>query len=126
MNEINIKKIDWLSLTILSLLVLLGLINIYSATHTDLIENVFSLKHPFGKQCFFAFVSIVLFFLIQTLPFKFFEKFLYLINTIIIRTLCFWEKYFRCNFLVSNFWVRNSTKRICKTHNCSRFSKIFK
>ena len=75
MNEINIKKIDWLSLTILSLLVLLGLINIYSATHTDLIENVFSLNHPFGKQCFFAFISIILFFLIQTLPFKFFEKF---------------------------------------------------
>jgi cell division protein FtsW (lipid II flippase) len=58
MNEINIKKIDWLSLTILSLLVLLGLINIYSATHTDLIENVFSLNHPFGKQCFFAFISV--------------------------------------------------------------------
>jgi|TARA_B110000503_G_scaffold24010_1_gene37761 rod shape determining protein RodA len=75
MNEINIKKIDWISLAILSLLVLLGLINIYSATHTDLLESAFSLKYPFGKQCLFVFISIIIFFLIQTLPFKFFEKF---------------------------------------------------
>ena len=75
MNEINIKKIDWISLAILSLLVLLGLINIYSATHTDLIENSFSLKNPFGKQCLFVFISIITFLLIQSLPFKFFEKF---------------------------------------------------
>ena len=75
MNEINIKKIDWISLAILSLLVLLGLINIYSATHTDLIENAFSLKNPFGKQCLFVFISIITFLLIQSLPFKFFEKF---------------------------------------------------
>jgi rod shape determining protein RodA len=75
MSEINFKKIDWLSVMILSLLILIGLINIYSSTHTNLIDNIFSLKYPFGKQCLFVFVSILLFFLVQTLPFKIFEKF---------------------------------------------------
>lgn len=75
MSEINLKKIDWLSVMILCLLILIGLINIYSSTHTNLIDNVFSLKYPFGKQCLFIFVSIILFFLVQTLPFKIFEKF---------------------------------------------------
>ena len=75
MSEMNIKKIDWLSIVILCFLILLGLINIYSSAHTNLLDSMFSLKHPFGKQCLFIIASIILFFLVQLFPFKFFEKF---------------------------------------------------
>ena len=75
MSKMNIKKIDWLSIVILCFLILLGLINIYSSAHTNLLDSMFSLKHPFGKQCLFIIASIILFFLVQLFPFKFFEKF---------------------------------------------------
>ncbi len=81
-SEVNIKRIDWISVAILSLLVLLGLGNIYSSSQAYLLESIFSMN-PFTKQLLFAIFSIFIFLFIQILPFNFFIKYssiLYIIS----------------------------------------------
>ena len=83
-SEVNIKRIDWISVAILSLLVLLGLGNIYSSSQAYLLESIFSMN-PFTKQLLFAIISIFIFLFIQILPFNFFIKYssvLYVISII--------------------------------------------
>ena len=74
MSEVNIKKIDWLSVFILSILIALGLGNIYSSSQTYLLESIFSLN-PFTKQLFFSIISLCVFLFIQILPLNFFIKY---------------------------------------------------
>lgn len=75
MNEINLKKIDLPTILGVVFLIFLGLLNIYSTVHADNLVAPFSLENPFGKQIFFVLISVLLFFIIQSLPFKFFERF---------------------------------------------------
>ena len=75
MNEINLKKIDFLTVLAVFFLSILGLLNIYSAVHANNFESPLSLDNPFGKQFVFLIISFILFILVQALPFKFFEKF---------------------------------------------------
>ena len=74
MNEINLIKIDWTSILILTILILLGLGNIYSSSQTYLLESLFNLN-PFFKQLIFVIVSIIIFLFIQVLPINFFNKY---------------------------------------------------
>ena len=75
MNEINLKKIDLPTVFGVVFLIFLGLLNIYSTVNADNLVAPFSLENPFGKQIIFVLISVLLFFFIQSLPFKFFEKF---------------------------------------------------
>tara|TARA_B110000305_G_scaffold34701_1_gene34378 strand:- start:648 stop:1901 length:1254 start_codon:yes stop_codon:yes gene_type:complete len=75
MNEINLKKIDLPTILGVVFLIFLGLLNIYSTVHADNLVAPFSLENPFGKQIIFVLISVLLFFFIQSLPFKFFERF---------------------------------------------------
>tara|TARA_B100000767_G_scaffold69723_1_gene66359 strand:+ start:4782 stop:6035 length:1254 start_codon:yes stop_codon:yes gene_type:complete len=75
MNEINLKKIDFLTLLTVIFLMFIGLLNIYSAIHADNLESPLSLNNPFGKQISFIIISIILFLIVQSIPFKFFERF---------------------------------------------------
>ena len=75
MNEINLKKIDFLTLLTVIFLMFIGLLNIYSAIHADNLESPLSLNNPFGKQIAFIIISIILFLIVQSIPFKFFERF---------------------------------------------------
>jgi rod shape determining protein RodA len=75
MNEINLKKIDLPTVFGVVFLIFLGLLNIYSTVNADNLVAPFSLENPFGKQIFFVLISVLLFFIIQSLPFKFFERF---------------------------------------------------
>lgn len=75
MNEINLKKIDLPTVCGVVFLIFLGLLNIYSTVNADNLVAPFSLENPFGKQIFFVLISVLLFFIIQSLPFKFFERF---------------------------------------------------
>ena len=74
MSEVNIKKIDWLSVFILSVLIALGLGNIFSSSQIYLLDSVFSFN-PFTKQLFFAIISVFIFFFIQILSINFFIKY---------------------------------------------------
>ena len=74
MNEINLIKIDWTSILILIILILLGLGNIYSSSQAYLLESLITLN-PFTKQLAFVIISIFIFLFIQILPISFFVKY---------------------------------------------------
>ena len=55
MNSISIKKFDVVSILIVSLLIIIGLVNIYSSTYFDTM-SFFSFENPFGKQLIFTLI----------------------------------------------------------------------
>lgn len=86
MSEVNIKKIDWLSVLILGILIALGLGNIFSSSQTYLLDSIFSLN-PFTKQLFFVIISIFIFLFVQILPVNFFTKYSSILYVISILSL---------------------------------------
>lgn len=74
MNNKYVLKFDWVSLCLYMGLVTAGLVNIYSTSHNPEI-NMLSLSHAFGKQLFFAGLSLLLIFFLQFSPVKIFERF---------------------------------------------------
>lgn len=67
-------------------LVTIGLVNIYSTSHSPEV-TMFSLKHAFGKQLFFAILSLTLILFIQFSPVKIFERFSSIAYLVIIALL---------------------------------------
>ena len=59
-SNLSLEKFDLISITLVSILIISGLINIYSTTYISDSE-MFSLTNPFGKQLLFVFFSAVLF-----------------------------------------------------------------
>ena len=86
MSEVNIKKIDWLSVLILGILIALGLGNIFSSSQTYLLDSIFSLN-PFTKQLFFVIISLFIFLFVQILPVNFFTKYSSILYVISILSL---------------------------------------
>ena len=86
MSEVNIKKIDWLSVLILGILIALGLGNIFSSSQTYLLDSIFSLN-PFTKQLFFVIISLFIFLFVQILPINFFTKYSSILYVISILSL---------------------------------------
>jgi rod shape determining protein RodA len=73
-NDVNIRKIDWTSVMILFILVMLGLGNIYSSSQAYLLDSIFTMN-SFSKQLFFVIASVFIFLFIQILPYSFFSKY---------------------------------------------------
>jgi len=73
-NDVNIRKIDWTSVMILFILVMLGLGNIYSSSQAYLLDSIFTMN-SFSKQLFFVIASVFIFLFIQILPYNFFTKY---------------------------------------------------
>jgi len=73
-NDVNIRKIDWTSVIILFILVMLGLGNIYSSSQAYLLDSIFTMN-SFSKQLFFVIASVFIFLFIQILPYSFFTKY---------------------------------------------------
>ena len=73
-NNVNIRKIDWTSVMILFILVMLGLGNIYSSSQAYLLDSIFTMN-SFSKQLFFVIASVFIFLFIQILPYSFFTKY---------------------------------------------------
>ena len=73
-NDLNIRKIDWTSVMILFILVMLGLGNIYSSSQAYLLDSIFTMN-SFSKQLFFVITSVFIFLFIQILPYSFFTKY---------------------------------------------------
>lgn len=83
-SDVNIRKIDWTSVMILFILVMLGLGNIYSSSQAYLLDSIFTMN-SFSKQLFFVIASVFIFLFIQILPYSFFTKYssiLYVISII--------------------------------------------
>ena len=85
-NDVNIRKIDWTSVMILFILVMLGLGNIYSSSQAYLLDSIFTMN-SFSKQLFFVIASVFIFLFIQILPYSFFTKYSSLLYVLSIISL---------------------------------------
>jgi rod shape determining protein RodA len=86
MNSISIKKFDFVSILIVSLLIIIGLVNIYSSTYFDNM-SFFSFKNPFGKQLIFTLISLIIFLFILISDDRFFFRYssvIYLFGIILL------------------------------------------
>lgn len=114
-RNLILEKIDLLSIALVSILILSGLINIYSTTYVSDSE-MFSITNPFGKQLLFVFFSSVLFWIILFFKAKLFQQYsslLYLfMTTTLILVLFFgneikgassWFSFFGFSFQPSEF-----------------------
>ena len=86
MNNKYILKFDWVTLLLYMGLVTIGLVNIYSTSHSPEV-TMFSLQHAFGKQLFFTILSLTLILFIQFSPVKIFERFSSVAYLVIIALL---------------------------------------
>ena len=86
MNSISIKKYDVVSILIVSLLIIIGLVNIYSSTYFDTM-SFFSFENPFGKQLIFTLISLIIFLFILVSDDRFFFRYssiIYLLGIILL------------------------------------------
>ena len=86
MNSISIKKFDFVSILIVSILIIVGLVNIYSSTYFDNM-SFFSFKNPFGKQLIFTLISLIIFLFILVSDDRFFFRYssiIYLLGIILL------------------------------------------
>ena len=75
MNNGIIYRLDWLLIVVYLLLVSFGIINVYSATYSEILEGVFDVSQPVGKQVFFLVFSFFIGIIILSVNSKFFEQF---------------------------------------------------
>ena len=90
-SNLSLEKFDLLSIVLVSILIISGLINIYSTTYV-LDSEMFSLTNPFGKQLLFVFFSAVLFWIILFFKGKLFQQYsslMYLFMTITLVLVLF-------------------------------------
>ncbi|NJW53141.1 rod shape-determining protein RodA [Salinimicrobium oceani] len=91
----TISQFDWLSIFIYILLVLIGWVNIYSASLDDAATSFFDLDQIYGKQMLFIILSVFLIIILLSLEAKFYERFssvIYIISLISILGLFFFGK----------------------------------
>ena len=73
MNNIFSLKYDLISLSIYFMIVVFGLINIYSSNYNENLISFLDLSYPIGKQVAFFLISLVLLFVILFTRGKFFH-----------------------------------------------------
>ena len=75
MKDSVISRIDWMSLSLYLILVVFGLLNVYSATYDETSQSILNLNSPIGKQLFFTILSFIAGGFLLALRVKFFEQF---------------------------------------------------
>lgn len=74
-NQSVSNNIDWITILIYTILVILGWMNIYSADITPDSAYIFDINQNYGKQLIFIGFTVVLIFLILSIDAKFYERF---------------------------------------------------
>ncbi|MEN9323268.1 MAG: Peptidoglycan glycosyltransferase MrdB [Bacteroidota bacterium] len=75
-NQSVTNNLDWISVIIYAVLVLLGWLNIYSSSLSMSDSNfMFDFGQPYGKQLLYLFLTMPLIFIILAVDGKFYEKF---------------------------------------------------
>lgn len=74
-NQSVINNIDWITVFIYTILVILGWMNIYSASLPVEETSLFDISQTYGRQMLFIFLTIPLIFLILSMEAKIFEKY---------------------------------------------------
>ena len=90
MNSFNVLKYDLISLISYTLLVIFGIINIYSSSYNESFTSIFDNSTIVGKQIIFLIASLVTFIIIIFTKSKFFDRIapiLYFISIILLLSL---------------------------------------
>ena len=90
MNNINLFKYDLLSFSIYFMLMVFGIINVYSSSYTDSFTSIFDFSTLVGKQLIFTCLCFLSFIIIIFTKSKFFDNvspFLYFISIILLLSL---------------------------------------
>jgi len=74
-NQSVSNNIDWITILIYSLLVILGWMNIYSADVTPDSTYIFDISQNYGKQLIFIGFTVILIIVVLTIDSKFYERF---------------------------------------------------
>lgn len=74
-NQSVINNIDWITVIIYIILVIMGWMNIYSASLPIEETSIFDLSQIYGRQMLFIFLTIPLIFIILSMDAKIFEKY---------------------------------------------------
>lgn len=82
-----LKNIDWLSVFLYTVLVLIGWLNIYAAVYDDSHSSIFDLTAKYGKQFIWIGAAFVLAFFIMLTDSKFFTAFSFVIYGLVIGLL---------------------------------------
>ena len=91
----TISQFDWVSILIYFLLVVIGWVNIYSASLDDTAVSFFDLDQTFGKQMLFICLSVFLIIFLLSVEAKFYERFssiIYVFSLVSIVGLFFFGK----------------------------------
>ena len=82
-----LRRIDWLTILLFLLLVIIGWVNIYSTTLSDESRSIFDFSQLYGKQLFFIGVSLVTVVIILAIEAALYERFaslLYIISILLL------------------------------------------
>ena len=88
-TNINIVSIDWISVMLYCVLVLLGLLSIYATINNPESQFAFDFSNRYTKQIIFIISSLVLAFIIMALDEDFFEKNSLIIYLVVLAFLVF-------------------------------------
>lgn len=91
----TISQFDWLTILIYFLLVIIGWVNIYSASLDDTARSFFDLSQIYGKQMLWILLSVLLIVILLSLEAKFYERFasiIYIFSLLSILGLFFFGK----------------------------------
>lgn len=83
----SISSFDWPSILLYFLLVLIGWVNIYSASLNEAATSIFDLDQVYGRQLLWILLSVLLIVLVLSIEAKFFERFASLIYIISLLSL---------------------------------------
>lgn len=90
-----LRRIDWLTILLMGLLMLFGWVNIYSTTLTEDFTSIFDFQTYYGKQLVFIIVSLLIVFPVLIIESRFFERFssvIYLIAIVLLAGLFLFGK----------------------------------
>jgi rod shape determining protein RodA len=72
-----VRNIDWLTVFVYFLLVIMGWLNIYAAVYNDQHKNIFELSQRYGSQMIFIVTAFIIAFVIFMIDLKFYTFFAY-------------------------------------------------
>lgn len=90
-----LRRIDWLTILLMGLLMLFGWVNIYSTTLTEDFTSIFDFQTYYGKQLVFIIISLLIVFPVLIIESRFFERFssvIYLIAIVLLAGLFLFGK----------------------------------
>ena len=89
-RESIVNQMDWLTISLFFLIVILGWMNIYAAVYNESdVHSIFSLDLNSGRQFLFILGSVVLIIMIMAIDFRFYDTFAYFIYGAVIAILIF-------------------------------------